>query len=316
MMLRSLGWSLSALAVAMVAACGSSGGPEASGGERLEVVAGFYPLEFAVEQVGGDDVTVNSPARPGAEPHDLELGPKDVATLAEADLVVYHAGFQPAIDDAVEQHAADTALDVSVSAKLDLEAPPKIEEGETAEEDAEQDQPSEGKDPHFWLDPTKYAAVGTAVADQLAQADPENAEEYRDRAAEFERRLEALDAEFKAGLATCASRELVTGHAAFGYLAARYDLNQQGIAGISPDAEPNAAAMRRIAAHIRSEGVKTVYAETLVSPALAETIARETGATVRVLDPVEGITDASAGKDYFEVMRSNLETLRAGQGCS
>jgi zinc transport system substrate-binding protein len=321
MTLRSFGWCLSALAIAMVPACGSSEGAGVAGGGDVDVVAAFYPLQFAVEQVGGEHVTVSSPARPGAEPHDLELGPKDVAALAGADLVVYQSGFQPAVDDAVKEHAAAAALDVTGSARLDVEALPEGHEGETAEEHGAHEAPGEpderaGKDPHFWLDPTKYAAVATAVAARLAEVDPDNADAYTARGREFSARLEKLDAEFRAGLATCASKDLVTGHAAFGYLAARYGLTQEGIAGVSPDAEPSAAAMREIAEHIREEGVKTVYAETLVSPALAETIARETGATVKVLDPVEGITDASAGKDYFEVMRSNLGTLRAGQGCS
>ncbi|HQD68141.1 MAG TPA: zinc ABC transporter substrate-binding protein, partial [Ornithinibacter sp.] len=171
-------------------------------------------------------------------------------------------------------------------------------------------------DLHFWLDPTRMAAVATTVGERFAKADPANAATYTANAAALASDLTTLDEEFAAGLKTCESKELVTGHAAFGYLATRYGLGQEGIAGISPDAEPDAAALRDLVSHVRESGVSTVYAETLVSPALAETIARETGAKVAVLDPLEGLTDASPGSDYLEVMRANLKTLREGQGCS
>ena len=171
-------------------------------------------------------------------------------------------------------------------------------------------------DPHFWLDPTRLADVATALGDDFARRDPANAADYRANAAALVADLDALDAEFRAGLAQCRTRELVTGHAAFGYLAERYDLHQEGVAGVSPDIEPDAATLRDLSAHVRDAGVTTVYSESLVSPALAETVAREAGARVAVLDPLEGITDASRGRDYLEVMRANLATLRAGQECS
>jgi zinc transport system substrate-binding protein len=289
---------------------GTEGAAETHG---LKVTAAFYPLQYAAEQVGGSHVEVTGLTKPGTEPHDLELTPKNVSTLANADLVVYEKGFQPAVDAAVADQAHDAAFDVSEAARLDLAAEPQEHEGESAEEHAAH----EGtQDPHFWLDPTKYAAVVTALGARLAALDPANASEYTRRAADLSARLMALDREFETGLARCTSKDLVTSHAAFGYLAARYGLHQEGISGISPDTEPSAAQMREISAHIAEHDVKTVYSETLVSPALAETLARETGASVAVLDPLEGISDISAGKDYFAVMRANLATLQKGQGCS
>jgi zinc transport system substrate-binding protein len=154
------------------------------------------------------------------------------------------------------------------------------------------------------------------VADRLAELDAAHAAAYRANAAAFGTELTALDAEFTAGLRTCESRDLVTSHAAFGYLTERYDFTQRSIAGLSPDAEPDAASMTSIVAAVRAQGVRTIYSETLVDPALAETIARETGASVAVLDPIEGVTDRSAGRTYLEIMRSNLRTLVAGQRCS
>jgi zinc transport system substrate-binding protein len=305
---------LSAVALAGVTACGTDGGSSSSGGDGLEVAAAFYPLQYAVEQVGGDRVSVTGLTKSGVEPHDLELTPKAVGALSEADAVVYLKGFQSAVDEAVETQAKDKGFDVTSTARLDIPAAPEEHEGESEAEHEEHAQEG-ASDPHFWLDPQRYAEVGEAVAARLGELDPEHADEFRSRAADFTARLTTLDSEFKVGLKTCDSRELVTSHAAFGYLADAYDLHQEGISGLSPEAEPDPATLGRIASFVKDEGVKTVYAETLVSPAVAQTLARETGARLAVLDPIEGLTDESAGKDYFEVMRSNLAALRAGQGC-
>lgn len=299
---------LGAGAVLAVTACGSdSAATDAGSSERLGVTAALYPLQWASERVGGDHVVVSGLTKPGAEPHDLELTPKAVAELAASDVVVYLEGFQPAVDEAVETQAQDAAFDVSPSADLTLTA---------TEAGGDHAGETSGKDPHFWLDPVRLAKVATAIGERLAAADPENAADYRAGAAALGKDLGALHDEFAAGLEQCRSDELVTGHAAFGYLAARYGLGQEGITGVSPDAEPDAPTLRELTEHVRDAGVTTVYAETLVSPALAETIARETGARVAVLDPLEGITEESAGADYLEVMRANLRTLREGQQCT
>lgn len=308
-----LGSAVALSALVTVGACGAGEGGGSATGD-VDVVAAFYPLQFAAEQIGGDRVAVTGLTKPGAEPHDLELTPKAVGAIGGADTVVYLRGFQPAVDDAVAGQAKDSAFDVSSAARLDLAAEPDSHEGESAAEHEEH--ADEGAtDPHFWLDPERYADVADAIAARLATVDPEHADEFTTRAAEFTARLDALDAEFEAGLKTCDSRELVTSHAAFGYLAQAYDLHQESITGLTPEAEPDPASLARIARFVRDEGVKTVYAETLVSRAVAETLSRETGAKLAVLDPIEGLTDQSAGKDYFEVMRSNLKTLRDGQGC-
>ncbi|MFC7489104.1 MULTISPECIES: metal ABC transporter substrate-binding protein [unclassified Knoellia] len=292
---------------------GSQGG--ASGSKTLPVTAAFYPLAYAVERVGGDHVTVSSLTKPGAEPHDVELTPKDVASLGSSSLVVYEKGFQPAVDDAVKQVDAARAIDISTAVDLTIKA---TEDGHEHEAEGEEhaDEETPGVDPHFWLDPTRYASAVKAISTKLGEVDQANAAAYAKNADTFVAELTALDAEFTAGLKTCTNRDLVTGHAAFAYLADRYDLHQEGISGLSPDAEPDAAAMKEVIEHVKEHKVSTVYAETLVSKDLTETIARDTGAAVAVLDPIEGLTDASAGKNYLEVMRSNLATLKKGQGCT
>ena len=310
---RPLGLLVGLLSIALVSACGATGGRGASEG-RLDVVAAFDPLQYAVEQVGGQHVAVQGLTKPGAEPHDLELSPRQVATVAEADVVVYEAHFQPAVDAAVAEQATKTAFDVSPAARLDLVA---VEDGHDHGGETQEEHSTHGApDPHFWLDPLRYADVGDAVAGRLAVRDPANAAAYRANAAAFRASMTTLDGEFRTGLKTCAIDELVTSHAAFGYLAQTYGFHQESITGLTPDAEPSPAAMAELTRHIRETGARTVYAETLVSEDVARTLARETGARLAVLDPIEGITSASAGRDYPSVMRANLQVLRAGQECS
>jgi zinc transport system substrate-binding protein len=228
--------------------------------------------------------------------------------VSEADLVVYLEGFQPAVDDAVASEAADRSWDAGDHARLDLTYTP-IEEGEEASDEAG------AVDPHFWLDPTRYADVATALAAGLADLDPEGAAGYQANAEAFVDDLEALDAEWQAGVEVCANRNLVTSHNAFGYLAQRYDLTQRGITGLTPEDEPTPQALAAVADFVTANDVATIYFETLVSPDIAETLAAETGAQTAVLDPVEGLSDASEGSDYFEIMRANLANVRAGQPC-
>jgi zinc transport system substrate-binding protein len=300
--------AVAALLTALTA-CGTDGaaaGDRAAAGGTLSVVASFYPLQYAAERVGAGAVRVTNLTRPGAEPHDLELSPRDVAAVADADLVVYLAGFQPAVDDAAGAQAAGRSLDVSAVARLDLRG---------TEEDAAGGAAHDGVDPHFWLDPTRLADVADAVAARLGVVDPPRAATFTANAVALRADLTTLDGQFRTGLANCTSRDLVTSHQAFGYLAQRYRLTQVGITGLTPDAEPEAATLAKVTDFVRAHDVATIYYETLVSPAVARTVASETGARTAVLDPIEGIADTSAAPDYLGVMQANLAALRAGQPC-
>jgi len=282
------------------------------GGEdgKVSVVAAFYPLRFLAERIGGDTVTVTDLAKPGVEPHDLELEPKQVAKVGAADLVVYLAGFMPAVDDVIADEAKGKAFDVAGVEPL-ADAPPGAEEDE---ENGEK-HANEGKDPHVWLDPVRFAAIGDKLAERLATADPDHAEAYKARAAEMRGQLTALDGDFTKALATCQRREIVTSHAAFGYLASRYRLTQVPISGISPEGEPSPQRVAEVATMAREKGVTTIFFETLVSPKIAETLAKEVGAKAEVLDPLEGI-EAGSSADYLSVMRQNLGKLTAALSCS
>jgi zinc transport system substrate-binding protein len=301
------------------AACGSGDGASGSGvspGPRDgAVVASFYPLQFATQQITGSTPPVASLTKPGAEPHDLELAPQDVGGLTKARLVIYADGFQPAVDDAMAEVDPAHVLDVADAASLTLDAADE-QDHDRAVEAAGDHAEHASADPHFWLDPQRYAAVARAIGTRLAADDPARAAAYRTNTDAFVARLSALDRQLKAGLSSCASTTLVTSHAAFGYFAQRYGLDQHGISGLSPEAEPSAAGLKQAADLVRSAKVSTIFQETLVEPKFAQTVASSTGAALSTLDPIEGITSESAGKDYFEVMRSNLTALQKGLGCS
>ena len=277
------------LAVGALAACG---GGNDSASDRRSVLASFYPLEYAAEQVGDGEVAVTNLTPPGVEPHDLELTPRDVARVHDADVILYlDAGFQPAVDDAVSD-ASGEVVDLLQGLQLRESV-----DGETV------------SDPHVWLDPTLYARIVDRVGVVL---------DSPERAGQLEAKLRALDATFRAGLDSCKRRELVTSHAAFGYLAARYRLEQIPLTGVTPEAEPTPRRLEEAVRRVRETGATTIFFETLVSPRVAETVARETGARTAVLNPIEGLTpeQVARGDDYFTLMPANLEALRKALDCS
>jgi len=302
---------LCATAVLFPSACSSEPSTVAADPDepdRIDVIAAFYPLQFVTERVGGDAVSVTNLTPAGAEPHELELSARDAGRLQDADAVVYLDGFAPGLDDAIHDVGA-TAFDVTSSADLEQATDP-------LHDDDGRDDREAGIDPHFWLDPLRLAAVGDAVAADLGTIDPERAAEFTANAAALRTELEQLDGEFRTGLGACSSTELVTSHEAFGYLASGYGMTQVGIAGLSPDSEPSPKTLADVAEFVGAHDVATIYYEALVDPSIAETVAAETGARTAVLDPLEGLSDESDGDDYFAVMRSNLATLRTGQGCA
>jgi len=296
------------VALAAVLATAACGGGSSTADGRTEITASFYPVAWLAERVGGGHADVSVLTRPGSEPHDLELSPRQVAEITETGLAVYIKGLQPAVDDAVAQHAKDRSLDLTTLVKP---LPASDGHGHEGEEDHEHEG---GYDPHLWLDPSRMAVAATGLGERLAKADPEHAEDYRANAAKTAGELEALDGEFKDGLAKCERDTIVTAHAAFSYLADRYGLKQVAIAGLDPDSEPSPRRMAELSDLIRRLGVTTVFTETLASPKLAQTLAGGAGVRTAVLDPVEGVKEGS-GDDYLTVQRRNLEALRTALGC-
>jgi len=297
--------------------------------ERIAVVASFYPVAEAAEQVGGDRVEVTNLTPAGTEPHDLELTPDQVVDLEDADVVLYvGAGFQPAVAEIAEDRDG-ASLDLAAGIDLqagDIEALEAQEEasGEHEDEGGEEGEETEEEhaegelDPHFWLDPTLLAAAVDEVAAALGEASPDDAATFEANAQAYKDDLADLDAAYESGLGSCQRDEIVTSHAAFFYLADRYGLRQLPVMGLSPEAEPDPARLAELAQEIESGGITTVFYETLVAPDVAETLANEAGVETAVLNPLEGLTDdqVEAGDDYQSVMRDNLSALRAALDCT
>ncbi|MBV9830288.1 MAG: zinc ABC transporter substrate-binding protein [Marmoricola sp.] len=263
---------------------------------RDEVVVSFYPLQFVAQRIVGSRFPVVDLAHPGVEPHDLELSPRQIATIASAKVAFYEQGLQPSVDDAIDQNRPAHVVDAASVVHL---------------------RPGDGGlDPHFWQDPTLLSRVSAAFAAAMEKADPAHAAEYRTRLASLLADLTALDREIRTGLAHCRVRSIVVSHDAFEYYGRRYGLDVHAIAGLSPDAEPSAQRLGQLADLARSLGITTVFSETLASPRLADTLASDAGLHTAVLDPIEGLSSRDPHADYLSLMRQNLRALQKAGGCT
>jgi zinc transport system substrate-binding protein len=263
----------------------------ASAASRTSVVASFYPIAWAAQQVGGQRVAVTNLTPAGAEPHDLELTPDQIDEVLDAKVVFeLGRGFQPAVEDAAEQRDGATV----------------------------QLLPPGAKDPHIWLDPVQMATIVRSVQRELSKADPKGRAVYARNAARVLAELDALDTRYRDRLAHCERDVIVTAHEAFGHLAKRYGLRQEGVAGLSPDAEPDAQRIGQLTDLVKRDGITTVFTEELVSPRIAKTLAREAGVQTATLNPLEGLTDRELrrGDDYVNVMDANLAKVRRALGCT
>lgn len=299
---------------------------DASSAAALTVGTAFYPLQFVAERVGGDDVTIETLISPGVEPHDSEISPATVRAMQTMDTVLYLSDFQPAIDAAVETTEVRT-LDAHHIVDENSEAvaihAEEAHEGHDHAEDDHEDEDEDAEDhdghdhgsadPHFWQDPTLLAEYTTDVIAEFSELDPDNAAAYEERGQELITDLNDLDTAFTEGLATCERRDLYVGHEAFGYMALAYDLAQEGLSGIDPEAEPSPARVREVRDLVLETGATTIFTDSEVSASVADSLAEDAGVEVAVLDPLESVVD---GDDYLGVMNRNLEALRTGLACS
>jgi zinc transport system substrate-binding protein len=275
--------------------------------KKVTVTAAFFPLAAAVAQVGGSLVKVTNLTPAGVEPHDIELNTQQAESVLDADLaVVVGNGFQPQVEDIAADRDGPT---LNVLKALPINAgDKKVEEGDAT-----------ALDPHVWLDPVLYQSVVDAIASALSKVDPDHAADYTANAVAYNAKLATLNTEYETGLANCSRQLLVTAHEAFGWLTQRYGLTPEGIAGISPDAEPNPQRLADLTDLVEKKGVTTIYTEDLVSPKVARTLAREAGGLkTATLNPLEGLTakQIKAGATYISEMQDNLQAIQKGLGCS
>jgi zinc transport system substrate-binding protein len=301
-----------AVAVATLALVGCERAPAPAASTKPLVVASFFPLYDFSRQVAGDRAEVISLVPPGVEPHDWEPSPRDVAEVRKARLFVYNGGgFEQAADRILKEIAQGGPVSVDTSTGIPLL------EGAAGADPGHDKGGGHARDPHVWLDPVLAQRQVSAIAVGLVRIDPPGRETYERNAAAYTTRLVELDEAFRSGLARCDRRDIITSHAAFAYLARRYGLVQVPVMGLAPESEPSPADMARLVRFARKARVRYIFFESLVSPKVADTLAREIGAGSLVLNPVEGLTkeEAGAGKDYVALMRENLQNLRTALDC-
>jgi len=285
-----------AIALALLAAACSST-PKSDNG-KLTVVASFFPVAEAAQQVGGDLVKVTNLTPAGVEPHDLELTTDDIDRIQDAAVVFYvGSGFQPGVAEAADRRRSPS---IDVAKNLLTR------------------QAGDATDPHFWLDPLLMIKAVDAIEAGLARVDRDNAVTFRANAAAYKVRLAALDSTYAETLRTCARRQIVTAHVSFAYLADRYALQQVAVTGVSPESEADPQRIAELADLIKRDGVTTVFYEELVPRDFADVLANEAGVKTAVLNPLEGLTkkEQKAGNDYVTVMRANLRALAGALACT
>lgn len=308
----------SALALAGCSASSTKDSAMKDSSGPLVVKASFYPLQYLVEQIGGDLVSVDSLTPPGTDAHSLELSPKTVSELSSADAVAYLRGFQTAVDEAVNQAKPSHVLDVTESAEL-------METGthHHHHHDDEADHDHEGEDhehehnmagdPHFWLDPARMEQVAKQINKFLAETDPSHAQEYEKNTKTVVSKLKDLDESVTNSFGNCTFDTFVVSHEVFGYLAAKTGLHQVGVSGLEPEVTPSPQRLKEISDVVKENGVKVIYAEANVSPKAIEVLAHDLGIETLVLDP--GATQNDPDVDYLQIMTKNLENLKKGLDC-
>lgn len=286
------------------------------GEEKLKIVATFYPLAEFSRMVGGESASVSAIVSPGVEPHDYEPTPRDLVSIENADVFVMNgAGMDPWAEKLIPTLQGKGVVVVNASEAATLLA---TEEHDEHEGEAHEEEREHGAyDPHFWLDPVFAESIVGSIRVAVIGKDPKYTDSYEANAAAALSELAKLDGEYRTALSTCARQEAITSHNAFAYLAKRYGFEAHSIAGLSPEAEPSAGRMAELVDLAKKENIRYIFFETLVSPKVSETLAREIGAETLVFDPLEGLSaeDAAAGKNYFSVMRENLANLSMALEC-
>lgn len=299
--------------LACLAATALLGGPLGAGG-RLRVVTTIFPLQEFARAVAGERAAVDLILPPGASIHDWQPRPGDMIRLASSDLFIFLGlHLEPWAGGLLASVRGKGPATLETAAGLGL---PELEE-EPGHPGSGHDEHGE-VDPHIWLDPLIDLRIVDKIAEALGALDPEGFSAYHANASAYKEKLRELDALYSGSLEACRGATLViAGHAAFGYLAARYGLRQMALYGLSPDAQLSPVAMRQAVEFCRGRGLKTVFFENSVSRSAADTLARELGGRVLVLRPGHNLTreETAAGLTFLDIMKENLRAIKEGLDC-
>ncbi len=281
----------------------------------FNIATSFYPIYFLTSTIVGSTSTVFTVTPFDTEPHEYEPTPKVLANILASTLFIHTGGaLEPWAERVVtlrqEKEMPSLALITDENGIINMETTEK-------HSDDEHEQTASLYDPHIWLSPAHAINLVTRIATELIRINPAAADVYTAHAATLTQELTALDTAYRTTLAQCATHTLVTDHDAFGYIAADYGLITMPIRGISPEDEPTPQTLAVITNYVHTHHVAYILTEELVSPAVADTIARETGAKTAQLATIEGLTeeDAAHGATYLTKLRDNLATLSTALQC-
>lgn len=298
-------------AVATVSCTKAPPGDSAQG--KIRVVTTLFVLYDFAKAVGGDHAEVRMLIPPGIEPHGFEPTPGDMVRIQKADLFIYTGrAMEPWVDSLLvaPDMQKTTVVEAGRSIGIDAGAKGHANDGERHRD---------GQDPHVWLDLSNAQKMVDTIRDGFIEKDSPHREQYRANADAYKAQLAALDERFRAVLSSCKKKVVIYGgHAAFSYLANRYGLRfVAAYRGFSPDAEPTPRRIAEMADKMKRYGLGHVFYEELVSPRVAETIARETGATLLLLHGAHNVSknDMEEGVAFLSLMERNLTGLRAGLQC-
>ncbi|MDT2612849.1 metal ABC transporter substrate-binding protein [Enterococcus dongliensis] len=296
----------------LLTACGGQEKEEASSNDAIQVMTTFYPMYEFTKQVIGDTGTVELLIPAGTEPHDFEPSAKDLAKISDSDVFVYNS---PELETWTENltDTIDTKKTMIIQASKEIQLMDgEDHEHEDAHEHDEEHAHNHELDPHVWLDPVLAITEVETIRDQLIKKYPDYQAQFEKNAASYISELKTLDDDYQTAFKDAKNKAFVTQHAAFGYLAKQYGLTQEAIAGISPDQEPSPSRLSELKHYVDDHQVEVIYFEENASSKVAETLSKETGVELAVLNPLESLTKKQIedGENYLTVMRENLTALK------
>jgi zinc transport system substrate-binding protein len=323
MLKKSLFAISTALLLVLLAACADSGNQDSAEEDKMKIYTTIYPIQYFTEQIGGDQVEVESVLPPGSDAHSFEPTSNQLVDIAKANAFLYSS-------DELETYAgtiADAIGDDDVTIKqlagdIDLlpfdeehdhsdEEAAEEEHDHNGEEAAEEEHDHGSVDPHYWLDPERAKQMAENIKDSLVELDPDNKAAYEENFTGVAQKLDELDAKFQQAVEGKENKKIIVSHAAYGYWEDHYGIEQIAITGLSPTNEPSQQELENIIHTAEDNKLNYVLFEQNVSPKVATIVQDEIDADVLRIHNLETITEdeVNDGEDYFSLMNNNIDTL-------